>query len=79
VFYLNINAHLCYNLAELFLGCETLDNKQKRKEKHILCSSFFPRKSFRLCDDVEKYGTAWQATDGSTIWRRKNAICKLDN
>jgi hypothetical protein len=72
VLYLNINAHLRYCLDELFLGCETLDNKQKRKEKHILCRSrFFPLRSFRLCDDVEKYGTAWQAKQYGTAWKAK--------
>ena len=29
--------------------------------------SFFSRKSYRLWDNVEKYGTARQATDDNTI------------
>jgi hypothetical protein len=36
--------------------------------QHILCSAtFFFRKLCRLCDNVEKYCTARQATDGNII------------
>jgi len=38
-------------------------------EKHILCSIavlFFFRKSGRLWDNVEKYGTAWHTTEANT-------------
>jgi hypothetical protein len=42
---------------------------------HVLCPvTFFPaRKSRRLWDDVEKYGTAGQATDGNTVRRMRTA------
>ena len=40
-------------------------NPQKIKTR-FKCSSFsFPRKLYRLYDNVEKYGTARQATDGN--------------
>jgi hypothetical protein len=32
---------------------------------HILCSTTFSRIWYHLCDNVEKYGTAKQATDGN--------------
>jgi hypothetical protein len=36
---------------------------------HILCSiTFFPRKSCRLRDHVEKYGRARQAADDDITW-----------
>ena len=31
----------------------------------------FSRKSYRLCDDVDKYCRAVQATDDSIIWRMR--------
>jgi hypothetical protein len=43
---------------------------------HILCSiTFFFRKSWLLWDNVEKYGTARQATDDNIIWRMRFACC----
>jgi hypothetical protein len=41
---------------------------------HILCSITFPRKSCRLWDNVEKYGTARQTTDDNII-RRMRIAC----
>ena len=43
---------------------------------HILRSAtFFPLKSCRLCDNVEKYGAARQATDDNTTRRMRFASC----
>ena len=42
-------------------------------------NNFFPRKSCRLWDKVEKYGTARQATDGNIMWRREDASRMPDN
>jgi hypothetical protein len=50
------------NVSDKFL------NKIKSQ---ILCSITFSRKSCRLWDNVEKYGTAGQATDGSIIGRMR--------
>jgi hypothetical protein len=33
-------------------------------------NNFFSRKSYRLWDNVEKYGRAGQATDGNVIGRK---------
>ena len=43
----------------------------------ILCFTtiFFLRKSYRLSDNAEKYGTAGQATDGNII-RRMRFACR---
>ena len=43
---------------------------------HILCAInfVFSRKSYHLCDNVEKYCRAGQATDGSTI-PRMQIVC----
>jgi hypothetical protein len=41
---------------------------------YTLCSKFFSRKSCRLRDNVEKYGTARQATDDN-ITRRMRFAC----
>jgi len=42
---------------------------------HILYSvTFFPRKSYRLCDNVEKHCTAGKATDD----KMAHAHCTLD-
>ena len=48
-----------------FLQWEMIQTKFVKKIKtHISCSRrfFFPRKSYGLWGNVEKYGTAWQAT-----------------
>ena len=44
----------------------------QRKSEHILrYIIFFPRKTRRLCDNVEKYRTARQATDDNIIRRMR--------
>ena len=49
-------------LAQFFLEWEMSQIKLVEKIKHILCSiTFFPRKSYRLWDNVEWYCTARQA------------------
>jgi hypothetical protein len=40
---------------------------------HFMVNSFFFRKSCRLGDNVEKYGTATQATDDNIIRRMRFA------
>jgi len=41
---------------------------------HILCPvTFFPRKMYRLGENMEKYGTARQATDNKIIRRMRFA------
>jgi hypothetical protein len=42
---------------------------------HFISSNFFPRKSCRLCDNMEKYGTARQATTDNII-RRMSFACR---
>jgi hypothetical protein len=69
-------AHLWSYLAEFFLEWEMLHTKAVEKTKtHILCSItfFLPRKSCRSWDNVEKCGTARQATDGNIIRRMRFA------
>jgi hypothetical protein len=46
----------------------------KSKHTFFVQKNFFPRKSCRLWDNVEKYGTAWQATDDNII-RRMRFTC----
>jgi len=60
-----------------FLAREMFQAKVVEKiETHILCSmNFFPRKSWRLWDSVENYGTATQGTDDNTA----HALCMLYN
>jgi hypothetical protein len=68
--------HLWQYLVEFFIEWEMFDTKILEKIKtHILCSiTFFPPwKSYRLWDNVEKYCTARQATDGNIIWRMRVA------
>jgi hypothetical protein len=50
--------------------------KLYRKSKHTFyVQQLFFRKSYHLRDNVEKYGTARQATDGNIIWRMRFAYC----
>jgi hypothetical protein len=74
---MKIYVHLWYNLAEFFLIWEMFQTKFVEKIKtYILYSiTFFSRKSWRLWDNVEKYGTAAQATDDNTM----HAHSMLDN
>jgi len=50
-------AHLWQYHAEFFLEWKNVSDKGCReKHKHILCWMTFSRKSYRLWDNVEKYG-----------------------
>jgi len=44
-----------------------LDKSRKENELHILCSVTFSLKLYRVFDKVEKYGTAWEATENSMV------------
>jgi hypothetical protein len=67
--------HLWQYLTEFFLEWEMFQTKVVEKTKtHILCSITFFRKSCRLWDNVEKCGTARQATDDN-ITRRMRFAC----
>jgi hypothetical protein len=49
-------------LPQFFFKWEKLQTKYVEKIKtHILCSNAFSRKSYRLWNNVGKYGTARQA------------------
>ena len=63
--------HSWQYLAEFFLELEMFHTEvvEKMKTHTVSSISFFPRKWCRLWDNVEKHGTAWQATDGSIIRR----------
>jgi hypothetical protein len=50
------------------------DKSVEKIKTHILCPVTFSLKSYRLLDNVEKYGTAGQTTDGNTA----HAHCVLD-
>jgi hypothetical protein len=50
-----------------------LDKFVEKLKTHILCSIAFSRKSCRLWNKVEKYGTARQATDDNIIRRMRFA------
>jgi hypothetical protein len=56
-------------------------NFVQKIKTHILCCVTFSRKSCRLWDKVERYGTAGQATDDSIIRRMRTAcwITKATN
>jgi hypothetical protein len=65
--------HLWY-LAELFLEWEMFQTQVVEKIKtHFIINKFFPQKSCRLWHNVEKYGTARQATDENIIRRMRFA------
>jgi hypothetical protein len=65
-------------LAEFVLEWESFQTNVVEKIKtHILCSiTFFFKKSYRLWDNVEKYGRARQATDDNII-RRTRFACRI--
>jgi hypothetical protein len=65
--YDNISLHSSYN-------DKCLDKFVEKIKTHILCSIPFFRKSCRLWDNVEKYGTAGQASDDNII-RRMRCAC----
>ena len=67
--------HLWQYLAEYFLEWEMFQTKVVEKTKtHILCPVTFPRKSYRLWDNVVKIShSRAQATDDNIIWRMRIA------
>jgi len=66
------NIHFCFYLTEFFLERELFQTILVEKiETHILCSlTFFPRKSCRLWEKVEKCCRAGQDTDASMAHAR---------
>jgi hypothetical protein len=61
-------ARLWQYLAEFFLEWQMFQTKVVEKIKtHILYSVNFFRKSYRLWDNVEKWGRAGQAIDDTII------------
>jgi hypothetical protein len=48
-------------------------------KSRVPCLVFFPRKSFSLCDSVEKYVSVRQATDDTITRCRRNVISKPFN
>jgi hypothetical protein len=70
------NTHFCSYLTHFFLEWEIVQKEAVEKLKtHILCWVTFFRKSFRLWDNVEKYGWDGQAVDGNIIRRMRFACC----
>jgi hypothetical protein len=55
-------------LAQFFLNEKCFRQKLQRKLKHTFDGSPLPPKLCCLWDNVEKYGTARQATDDNIIW-----------
>ena len=53
------------------------DKSIAKIETHILRSITFSRKSYRLWDNVGKYGAAEQETDDNTIWRMSFACSMI--
>jgi len=74
---MKIYVHLQKELAEFFLEWEVFQTKRVENNKtHFLCSIKFSRKSCRLRDNVEKYGTTRQTTDENII-RSKLFSCRI--
>jgi hypothetical protein len=72
------NTDILSYLAHFFLELETFETKIVRNIKTEILSSITPpplRKSRRIWDNVEKYGTAGQATDDNMT----HANYMLDN
>ena len=64
-------------VAQFFLKWEMCQTKFLEEIKtHILCSVNDFRNSLRLWDNVEKYGTARQATDENNM---AHGLCMLGN
>ena len=73
VLYMKTFSHLWQYLAE-FLEWEMFQIKSFRENQNTyLCQITFFRKSYLLWDNVEKFGTAWQAADITAY-----APCTLD-
>jgi hypothetical protein len=63
ILYMNTNIHFWLHLTHFFLEWEMFQIKVSEKIKiHILCSIMFIKKLYHLWDNVEKYGTAGEAT-----------------
>jgi hypothetical protein len=78
VHYVKTCVHLWY-IAQFFLEWEMVQVQVVEKIKTFCVHKiFFPRKSCRLWDNMEKYWGTRQATDDSVIRRRKDAICMPD-
>ena len=66
--------HIWSYLAEFFVECEMFQTKVVEKIKtHILCSTTFPEKSYRLWDNVEKRGRAGHTRDDNMLRRMRFA------
>jgi len=84
---LQICNHQCYWCvleASVLYVLWMRDVSEKRCEENwtthfIFNNFFFFRKSFRLWDNVEKYGKARHTIDDNTMRRRKDVICMPDN
>ena len=69
------NIH-CWSYLTQFLEWEKFQTKLVEEIKtHILCSVTFFKKLCHLCDNVEKYCRAGQATDDNMA----HVHCMLDN
>ena len=64
-------------LTEIFLDLEIFQEKvaERKNTYFVFNSPPTPRKSRSLWDNVEKYGTARQATDDNVRVHRRDAIC----
>jgi hypothetical protein len=60
--------HLWQNFVEFFLNSDMFQTKDVEKIKtHVLCSITFVPKILPLWDNMEKYDTAKEGTDGNVI------------
>jgi hypothetical protein len=67
----------CDHIALIILTVRNVpDESDGERQFFLLNNSFFPRKSYRLLDNVEKYDSAGQATDDSII-RRMRTACRI--
>jgi hypothetical protein len=89
--YLMTSVRIFYDMSEFFMTCQNIwwhlsefflrmrnvagNNFTENQNTHFIFNNIFYRKSFRLWDNVEKYGRAAQATDDSMA----HAHCVLDN
>jgi hypothetical protein len=51
----------------------------QKNKTHILYSKHCFRKSYRLCNNMQNYGTAGQSTDENIMFRRKYVLCMPDS
>jgi hypothetical protein len=72
--------HLWWKFAEFVLHWDMFQTTAVEKIKvNVLCSRTFVPKILPLWDNMEKYGTAREDTDGNKIRRIKDVICLRDN